>query len=117
MLELERTVGSVIETRAALVVVGTAYHAPTATAGIEASHASVEAIRSVGGENAIVQPIITPRFVPACTDELFEGRGALAASMAVLVQTHCSENNWVHTVVREYGLPEEPSPRDGFATG
>ena len=77
------------------------YRDASAAAGVEASHASIEAVRSVGGEHALVQPIITPRFVPACTDELLAGLGALAITSGVSVQTHCSESDWAHTVVRE----------------
>lgn len=77
------------------------YRDSSAAAGVEASHASIEAIRSVGGQYAIVQPIITPRFVPACTDELLAGLGALATTSGVLVQTHCSESDWAHAVVQE----------------
>ena len=89
------------------------YRDPSAAAGIEASHASIEAIRSVGGDHAIVQPIITPRFVPACTDELLAGLGALATTTGVLVQTHCSESDWAHTVVHErFGKSDATVLRD-----
>ena len=44
----------------------------------------------------LVRPIITPRFTPACTDELLRGLGELAARRGVLVQTHCSESDWAH---------------------
>lgn len=89
------------------------YRDPSAAAGVEASHASIEAIRSVGGEHALVQPIITPRFVPACTDELLAGLGALATTSGVLVQTHCSESDWAHTVVQQrFGKSDATVLRD-----
>jgi guanine deaminase len=75
------------------------YRDASAAAGVEASHASVEAVRAIGGTNALVQPIITPRFVPACTDELLAGLGDLASATGALVQTHCSESDWAHSVV------------------
>ncbi len=89
------------------------YRDSSAAAGVEASHVSIEAIRSVGGTQALVQPIITPRFVPACTDELLAGLGALAASSGVLVQTHCSESDWAHTVVQQrFGKSDATVLRD-----
>ena len=43
-------------------------------------------------EDSRVRPIITPRFVPSCTDELMRGLGKLAASHGLAVQSHLSEN-------------------------
>lgn len=37
-------------------------------------------------------PIITPRFVPSCTEGVLEGLGALAKKYSVPVQSHLSEN-------------------------
>ncbi|NND85216.1 MAG: guanine deaminase [Acidimicrobiia bacterium] len=67
--------------------------------GIDASAASIEAIRGLGSR--IVQPMLTPRFIPACSDELLEGLGELAESTGTLVQTHCSESDWEHDAVIE----------------
>jgi guanine deaminase len=39
-----------------------------------------------------VRPILTPRFVPSCTDELLSGLGALAKEKGLRVQTHLSES-------------------------
>ena len=45
------------------------------------------------------KPVITPRFVPSCTDELMEGLGELAKRFHLPVQSHLSENpsevDWV----------------------
>jgi guanine deaminase len=49
----------------------------------------------------LVQPVITPRFIPSCTDELLYGLGALAQELHCHVQTHCSESDWEHRHVRE----------------
>ena len=68
------------------------YRDTTASAGVEASAASIEAVTAVG--SPLVEPIITPRFTPACTDALLEGLGELAAATGVRVQTHCSESDW-----------------------
>lgn len=61
---------------------------------IDRSRLSIEAIRSLGTER--VEPIITPRFAPACTDEVLTGLGRLAEDAGVRVQTHCSESDWQH---------------------
>jgi guanine deaminase len=42
--------------------------------------------------DALVRPIITPRFVPSCTPELLQACGQLAAKYQLPVQSHLSEN-------------------------
>lgn len=42
----------------------------------------------------LVLPVITPRFIPSCTDALLEGLGAMAAELDCHIQTHCSESDW-----------------------
>ena len=68
------------------------YRDAGAVAGVEASAESIEAVLDIGDPR--VEPIITPRFTPACTDALLEGLGELAASTGVRVQTHCAESDW-----------------------
>lgn len=70
------------------------YRDASAAAGVAASQASIDAIDALG--SPLVAPIITPRFAPACTDELLRGLGELAAATGVRVQTHCSESDWEH---------------------
>ena len=78
------------------------YRDADATAGIDASSRSIDAIRAMG--SAIVEPIITPRFIPACSHELLIGLGELAGRTGALVQTHCSESDWEHGyVLQRYG--------------
>lgn len=48
-----------------------------------------------------VYPVVTPRFVPSCTDEGLAGLGALAQKYDIHVQTHCSEGQWEHDFVQE----------------
>lgn len=81
------------------------YRDASAVDGVEASRRSIDAIRALGSE--LVQPIVTPRFIPACTDELLSGLGELAAETGVPVQTHCSESDWEHGAVLErYGVTD-----------
>ena len=46
-----------------------------------------------------VQPVITPRFIPSCSDATLLGLGALARETGCHVQTHCSESDWEHGYV------------------
>ena len=66
----------------------------------ERSVASTERyINNTSGKYSRTYPIITPRFVPSCSDEVLEGIGKLAAKYRVPVQSHLSENpgevDWV----------------------
>jgi len=54
-----------------------------------------------------VLPVITPRFIPACTDELLRGLGDLAQKTGAHVQTHCSESDWAHAhVLQRTGMSD-----------
>ncbi|MFC5468153.1 guanine deaminase [Cohnella suwonensis] len=48
-----------------------------------------------------VYPVVTPRFIPSCTDEALKGLGELAARHDTHIQSHCSESDWAHGYVRE----------------
>lgn len=48
-----------------------------------------------------VYPVVTPRFIPSCTDDSLKGLGALAAKYDVHIQSHCSESDWAHSFVQE----------------
>ncbi|WP_423800928.1 guanine deaminase [Neobacillus sp. SAB-20_R2A] len=48
-----------------------------------------------------VYPVVTPRFIPSCTDETLEGLGDLAAKYDAHVQSHCSESDWEHGYVQD----------------
>lgn len=68
--------------------------------GLRDSETSIETIRQLSGnESERVKPIITPRFIPSCTDEMLEGLGDLARSYNCAIQTHCSESDWEHQYV------------------
>lgn len=49
--------------------------------------------------SGLVRPIITPRFVPSCSDKMLRALGELAAETGMPVQSHLSENrseiDWV----------------------
>ena len=56
-------------------------------------------------QDALVRPIITPRFVPSCTPELLQACGELARKHKLPVQSHLSENRseiaWVQELEPE----------------
>jgi guanine deaminase len=59
---------------------------------------------------ALVKPVITPRFIPSCTDATLEGLGALAKKCGCHVQTHCSESDWEHGyVLGRHGITDTRS--------
>lgn len=72
------------------------YRDVDATSAVAASARSIDDVRRVDGGRGLVEPIITPRFIPACSDAALAGLGELAASTGTRVQTHCSESDWEH---------------------
>lgn len=58
-------------------------------------------INRTAGKYQNTYPIITPRFVPSCSDEVLEGLGKLAKEYRVPVQSHLSENKGEIEWVRE----------------
>ncbi|WP_047457935.1 guanine deaminase [Rhizobium rhizogenes] len=57
-----------------------------------------------------VLPVVTPRFIPSCTDATLEGLGAIAKECGCHVQTHCSESDWAHGyVLTRHGMTDTDS--------
>jgi len=61
-------------------------------------------------DNPLVHAIVTPRFVPSCTDDMLQEMGQMAQELQLPVQSHLSENMseiaWVHELhpeARSYG--------------
>jgi guanine deaminase len=67
-----------------------------------------------GNEAGLIQPVITPRFIPSCTDETLIRLGALAKETGCHVQTHCSESDWAHGHVLERCGITDTKALDGF---
>jgi guanine deaminase len=77
------------------------YRDASAESATADTRALIDFIRAMpGNASGLVQPVITPRFIPACTDALLAGFGALARETGCHVQTHCSESDWAHAHVR-----------------
>jgi guanine deaminase len=78
------------------------YRDVSAASAADLTRAFIEYVRSMRGNNAgLVQPVITPRFIPACSDDLLVKLGTLARETRCHVQTHCSESDWEHHYVLE----------------
>lgn len=76
------------------------YRDNSAQSAVDASQRSIKHIRLMAGnDQQLVKPVVTPRFIPSCTNELLEGLGELAQRHSCHVQTHCSESDWEHQFV------------------
>ncbi len=61
-------------------------------------------VQALPGSQGLIYPVITPRFIPSCTDDLLTRLGSLARETGCHVQTHCSESDWQHQYALErYG--------------
>ncbi|MFN3546657.1 MAG: guanine deaminase [Mesorhizobium sp.] len=64
---------------------------------VDGTRAVIEHIRAMpGNADGRVLPVVTPRFIPACTDAALQGLGDLARACGCRVQTHCSESDWAY---------------------
>ena len=76
------------------------YRDASAEAAIAGTRALIDYVRTHPDNRGLVEPVVTPRFVPSCTDPLLEGLGAIAHECGCAVQTHCSESDWQHGYAR-----------------
>ena len=72
------------------------YRDADATASVRESASSIEQIEALTDPLGLVRPIVTPRFIPACTDGALRGLAELATATGTRLQTHCSEGDWEH---------------------
>ncbi len=56
------------------------------------AEATVQWLEETKGKFKRVQPILTPRFIPSCTDELMERIKNIQIDTGLPVQSHLSEN-------------------------
>jgi guanine deaminase len=75
----------------------------SATASLEATRNWLEACSSFNR----VKPILTPRFIPSCSDELMKGLSEIQKEFKLPLQSHLSENlkeiDWVRELCPEAG--------------
>lgn len=85
----------------------------SAEAAIAETRAFIAAVRALPGNDRVL-PVVTPRFIPSCTDATLAGLGALAAECGCHIQTHCSESDWAHAhALARYGMTDTAA-LDGF---
>jgi guanine deaminase len=87
------------------------YRDADAEAAVAGTRALIDYVRAHpdNGE-ALVLPVITPRFIPACSDEALAGLGMLAGQTGAHVHTHCSESDWAHGhVLERHGISDAES--------
>jgi guanine deaminase len=75
------------------------YRDPSAEIAEAETRAFIQYVRTMAGNEGLILPVITPRFIPSCTDGLLAGLGRLARESGCHVQTHCSESDWEHAYV------------------
>ena len=91
------------------------YRDASPEAAVADTRAVIDHIRGhPGNGEGRVLPVVTPRFIPSCTEATLRGLGALAAECGCHVQTHCSESDWAHGhVLERFGITDAEA-LDGF---
>lgn len=87
------------------------YRDATTDEALEGTH---DLIAYIGAHPAnrggLVLPVVTPRFIPSCTDAALAGLGEIAHECGCHVQTHCSESDWEHSYVLDrHGMTDADS--------
>jgi guanine deaminase len=84
------------------------YRDPSAELAVAETRAFIAYVEAMpGNARGLIRPVITPRFIPSCSDALLEQLGALAATSGCHVQTHCSESDWEHRFVLDrFGISD-----------
>ena len=78
------------------------YRDESTAAGLDDTLKLINYTRNLpGNEAGRVLPVVTPRFIPSCSDEMLAGLGQIASDHDCHVQTHCSESDWQHNYVME----------------
>jgi guanine deaminase len=76
------------------------YRDKSADSALADTQAFLQYVRAMpSNASQLIQPVITPRFIPSCTDSLLAALGRLADESGCHVQTHCSESDWEHGYV------------------
>ncbi|KAJ7677483.1 hypothetical protein B0H17DRAFT_944950 [Mycena rosella] len=98
------------------------YMESSAQTSLQAAHSFVEKCRdltaSLPTHERLVEPVLTPRFVPTCSDELLVGLGKLSAAENLKIQSHLAEaHDQVEVVRSERGVEDiQVFDRSGLLT-
>jgi guanine deaminase len=71
------------------------YRDASPEAAIAGTQALIDYVRR-RSKNDLVRPMVTPRFIPSCTDTTLAGLAAIGRASGCHIQTHCSESDWQH---------------------
>lgn len=78
------------------------YRDESTQAALQKTEEFIQTVRALGKEALQgVYPVVTPRFVPSCTDEALTGLSQLAKKYDTYIQSHCSEGDWEYTHVHD----------------
>ena len=78
------------------------YRDPSPQAALDATEDFLTYCRDLNGRTRQdIIGVVTPRFIPTCSDEVLYGLGDLARRYDAPVQSHCSEGDWEHAHVLE----------------
>lgn len=90
------------------------YRDASPEAAVRDTETLIREVEAIGrGSHQGIWPVITPRFIPSCTDEALRGLGRVAERTGAYVQTHCNEGQWEHDVVLErFGKTDPYALRD-----
>ena len=89
------------------------YRDASAAAALADTRALIDYVRGMPSEGRVL-PVVTPRFIPSCTDAALAELGALARECDCHVQTHASESDWAHAhALARYGKTDAEA-LDGF---
>jgi guanine deaminase len=72
------------------------YVEPTASASLDAARSFVKRchgiVEHLPASRRLIEPVLTPRFVPTCTKELLQGLAELSERQGLRVQSHLAES-------------------------
>ena len=91
------------------------YRDASAESAAALTRAFIDYVQSMpGNSSGLIRPVITPRFIPSCTDDLLVRLGSLARETGCHVQTHCSESDWEQRFVLDRCGKTDTAALDGF---
>lgn len=89
------------------------YRDASVEAALADTRALIDYVRSLSPEGRVL-PVVTPRFIPSCTDAALRGLGEIVRDCGCHVQTHASESDWAHGhALARYGHTDTEA-LDGF---
>jgi guanine deaminase len=91
------------------------YRDSSAQTGEDETRAFINYVRSMSGNaSGLIRPVVTPRFIPSCSDPLLFSLGKLARETGCHVQTHCSESDWERSFVLDRCKATDTSALETF---